>query len=471
MRSGILLFLLAVGLGVLLAVPVYAPPTPINLPRPRPPGEPAIDVEGPCLPLDCTDVSVAAPPGFDYPDAADFVPDRRPAINVGIYAGYCQYPPVGVPSWWDELDDLDGNGIADCVDELVERFDEAYAQGWRRFIMTLPAGSYLGLMSSSQWWTMPPQKQQGLTLALPAWLDAHPDATLGAYVGFRIADPCLLCMQGCASCYEDCDAGGDPCALCPECTGVPVAQVPLTTSADDMCVMRQNLEPWIDAGLTEIWFDKAGGNNVAQWEAMHRLAGDPDYAGRIRFGAEPIVIEGNQFDMQVPVMDAVERLTHVSLRRYYVPRSRNAPPDMWVFDPATTEVHVMFRNDSFCFDQATDDGDPCTGCPDWCEQPDPSAIDVVYDYVQRGYIPHARGIIGAECIRRIFEMEVESLPCREDLDVDGRVDGDDADRVAMNMGMTSGATLYHGDVDLDGDVDVIDYFLLVSYPGFPGPCQ
>jgi hypothetical protein len=370
------------------------------------------------------------------------------------------------------LGDLNGNGIVDGVDELLERYDEVYEDGWRRIITWLPAGTLGGLMASSQWWTMPQEKRDSLTLALPAWLADHPDATVGIYAGFMIADPCLLCMQGCNGC-GDCGGGGGgaPCENCPECAGSPAAAVPSTTNAQDMCVVHQNLEPWIDAGLHEIWFDRAGGVIPLIWDGTLRLAGNPDYAGRIKFAAEPIINDGAGGGLNVPLMDGVERMAYVSLRQYYPPRTYNAPPAAWTFDPATTEVHTIFGQAAFCVDQVGGDGDPCTDCPDWCDgTPDGPPIDVIYDFIERGYVPTANYGIVADLVRRIFDMNVETIACPMDLDGDGDVDGDDADRAAVNIGMTTGATLYHGDVDFDDDVDVIDYFLIVSQPGFPAAC-
>jgi len=432
-----------------------------------------IDIELSCSPLDCSGVSVASEPGFDYPDPADFVPDRRPAIKVGMFGGPCAFPPDGLPDWWVDLDDLDGNGIVDGVDALLGSLDAAYGNGWRRMVIQLPAGSYPGLMSSSQWWTMPREKRDGLTVALPAWLAAHPDATLGVYVGFPIADPCKLCMQGCLSCYEDCDQGGQPCDLCPECAGATPAHYPVSADAGDMCVVYQNVEPWIDAGLYEMWFDYSGGADPVRWKAMLRLAGNPDYAGRIKFGSEPIVLDSPGNGVYEPVMGAVERLGFTSLRRYYEIRSANSPQEEWTFDPATTEVHVIFRDDSFCVDQVPGDGDPCTDCPDWCAGvPDPPAIDVIYDYVQRGYVPRARSDMPAELIRRILDMNARTIPCPMDLNADGDVNVADALRLAANMGMLTGATLYHGDVDFDDDVDTADLLLLVNDPAYSlGACS
>lgn len=424
----------------------------------------------PCLPLDCSGVSTAPSPGFGFPSSADFTPDRRPARGINLFGGAQSHPPSGGPDWWHVLDDLDGNGLVDGVDSLLDVLDDAYADGWRRMMIILPAGSYPGIFASSQWWTMPLEKRLSLTAALPAWLAVHADATLGIVAGFGISDPCQLCMHTCFECFDD--DGVDQCALCPECAGAPLAHSPLTTSSQDMCVVHQNVEPWIDAGLYEIWFDRSGGTVVEFWEAMLRLAGNPDYVGRIRFGSEPVANDGQGGGTNEPILSVIQRMPFFSLRRYYEIFGGDAPPQAWTFDPATTEVHVVFGDTQFCVDQVPGDGVPCTDCPEWCDGvPDPPAIDVVYDFVQRGYIPQPRGHLAGEYVRRIYDQNVETIPCPDDLDVDGDVDALDADRLAANIGMTTGATLYHGDIDFDDDVDVIDYFLLVSHPGFPGPCN
>ncbi len=453
-----------------LTGPLEAPPTMMNSPGSQ--SNPTmLGGDPPCLPLDCAAVSVAAPPGFPYPDPASFVPDRRPAQTINLFGGACGNPPIGGPVWWHDLNDADSNGLVDGVDTLLDRLDDEYADGWRRMLMVLPAGSYTGIMASSQWWTMPQTKRDSLTAALPAWLAAHPDATLGVYVGFAILDPCKLCMNFCWSCI-DCNTGAPDCDVCVECTGMPSAHLPLSTVPDDMCIVHQNIEPWITAGIDEMWFDHAGGADTAIWDAMLRLAGNPDYTGRIQFVTEPIIIDGQGGGANEPVPDALNRMASVSLRRYFEIFGANAPIEAWTFDPATTEVHAMFRDDEYCIDQVPGDGDPCTDCPDWCgNMLDSAGIDVVYDYMQRGYVPQPRGAMSAEYVRRILDQNVTSLPCPRDLDADGDVDADDADRLATNIGMTTAATLYHGDVDFDDDVDIIDYFLLVSHEGFPGPCN
>jgi hypothetical protein len=463
------IILVVTALGVVLADRIDALPIGGATPQIAPP--PLILEAGSyCAPLDCADVSVAAPPGFDYADAADFVPDRRPVLRINLFGGPCLTPPSGGPPWWHELGDADGNGIIDAVDTLLGKLNDGYADGWRRMIIRLPAGAYTGVMSSSQWWPMPTVKRQSLTNMLPLWLAAHPDATIGMYSGYPILDPCRLCMQTCGGCI-DCETGMSDCNICPECAGLPSAHWPETTNADDMCIVFQNIEPWITLGLYEIWFDASGGAHVPRWETLLRLAGNPDYVGRVRMAGEAIVIEQHSGATSVPLMPVVERMPFVSLRRYYENVGRNAPVEAWTFDPAATEVHAMFGDDQFCIDQDPNDGDPCTGCDDWCDGvPDPPVIDVINDYIQRGFVA-APSEAEAEHVRRILGINTQSLPCIEDLDVDGDVDGADADRLAANIGMTSGATLYHGDVDFDDDVDIIDYFLLVSRPGFPGPCN
>ncbi len=39
------------------------------------------------------------------------------------------------------------------------------------------------------------------------------------------------------------------------------------------------------------------------------------------------------------------------------------------------------------------------------------------------------------------------------------------------LSLTSGATLYHGDLDFDDDVDMFDLMILLGDPDLPGPCS
>lgn len=423
----------------------------------------------PCLPLGCDGVSVATGSGFELPSPDEFVPDRRPAVMVNLFGGSCINPPSGGPDGWIDNGDANGNDVPDSVDWLLERLDVRYAEGWRRIILYLPAGAYAGqYLASSQWWPMPEIKRIYLTQRLPLWLAAHPTVSLGIYAGFEIKDPCTLCMVSCVTC-ADCGSGGG-CDFCPECQGVSLARAPDTTDAEDMCVVRHNLEPWINAGITEVWFDRGGGPDPAHYEATMRLEGDPDYRGRVRFAGEPVVSHSPDGAAKLPLESAVTRLTWLARRRYLENASATAPPGAWDFDPQTTEVIAWFRSDDFCVDAVGGDFDDCTECPSWCHGvPDTDPIDVVADYVDRGYVALARGP-AEEYVRRIFNINPGSLPCPADLDADGDVDVMDTLRVLNNYGTPEGATIYRGDVDLDGDVDWDDFMAVLGHEHYNGPC-
>ncbi len=425
----------------------------------------------PCEVFECGGVSVADGAGFDVPDPDSFVPDRRPAIVINLFGGACTHPPIGGPSWWLQTGDRDGNGIVDSVDELILRLDDLYADGWRRIILHLPAGSYSGqLMSSSQWWTMPASKRAGLSQRLSPWLATHFDTTLGVYVGFRINNPCSLCMSGCDEC-SDCGNGGG-CVTCPACENFEVARLPDTTNAIDMCAVANNVEPWVAVGVDEIWFDAAAAPGAELWLALLHLSGNPDYLGIVKFVGEPIPAGGPGGGMNVPIPFAIRRLGFVAARRYFENVGGGAPAAQWTFDPTTTEIHMSLRSDDFCIDADAADGDACTDCPYFCDgTPDGVLIDIVHDRVTRGYIPYARWTRSAEMIRRIYDIGPETIKCPGDLDADGDVDFHDISRLTLQLGRHSDATLYHGDLDFDGDVDVFDWLQLLQDPDLLGPCS
>ena len=425
----------------------------------------------PCETLECGQVAVADGYGFNFPDPDSFVPDRRPAIAVNLFGGACTHPPIGGPRWWLLTGDENGNGSVDSVDELIRRLDDLYADGWRRIILHLPAGSYPGQrMSSSQWWPMPAAKRAVLGQRLNIWLATHFESTLGIYAGFKINDPCSLCMAGCEGC-SDC-GNGSGCVTCPECWNAEAARLPDTTSAIDMCVVADNIQPWLAAGVSEIWFDASAAPGDEIWLALLRLAGNPDYAGTVRFVGEPIPNGGPGGGMNVPLAHAVRRLGFVAARRYFEKVGGGAPAAMWTFDPTNTEILISLRPDDFCIDGDTTDADPCTGCSDFCGgTTDGILIDLVHDRVTRGYIPFARWTRSAEMIRRIYDIRPRTIACPGDLDADGDVDFHDIGRLSVQLGRLSDSTLYHGDLDFDDDVDMFDLMILLGDPDLPGPCS
>ena len=424
----------------------------------------------PCEALECGLVSVADGDGFGFPDPDSFVPDRRPAIALNLFGGACTHPPIGGPRWWLLTGDENGNGIVDSVDELILRLNDLYADGWRRIILQLPAGSHAGqFMSSSQWWTMPASKRAGLSQRLKLWIGTHFDTTVGVYVGFQINDPCSLCMSGCDQCSDCGDGSG--CLACTECWNAETARLPDTTNAIDMCVVADNIQPWLAAGVSEIWFDASAAPGDEIWLALLRLAGNPDYADTVRFVGEPIPNGGPGGGMNVPLPHAIRRLGFVAARRFFEYTGGGAPAAQWTFDPATTEIHMSLRPDDFCVDADPEDADPCTDCPAFCGgTAEAVLIDIVYDRVTRGYIPFARWERSAEMIRRIYDIRPHTIVCPGDLDADGDVDFHDVARLSVQLGRLSDSTLYHGDLDFDDDVDMFDLMILLGDPDLPGLC-
>jgi hypothetical protein len=335
---------------------------------------------------------------FELPDPPDFTPDRRPVKVINLFGGHWDHNVSGNVPWWvDEvlaaprfvechaanwLDDgclpergaarcrftdaFAHNGLPDPIDELLRRLDEEYAAGWRRIVLNRPAGQYQGvddvfspsreILPASQFWPMPKWKREGVKRHLRSWVDAHrstlpaDDVSVGIYVGFRITEPCELSSLG--------------------------RRVPDPTRRADMCVVHQNLQPWLQAGIREVWFDASARSLATDPPAplapqsLLQLAQSPDYRERVRIGGEAIpavVMDGKEN----PDPDRIARAPFMALQRFYesnpCPRPSGAvcrPGKDWTV-PMTSEVGVGFQRDPTL------------------------TFEIVEGYVSRGFVPWA----------------------------------------------------------------------------------
>ncbi len=274
-----------------------------------------------CPSMSCDGVSVGP---FSPPTGWELEPDRRPLVMIVTWSGFFSDNPLGVhPDWYDaDVEnpagppaDSDTDGVPDVFEWLISQLDLAYSHGYRRMVMRLPAGSVQGQdMASSQWWTMPQWKRDGFGTHIKGWLDAKRLAgdpvSLGVYAGYPINDPCDLSMVG--------------------------AHAPDPTDADDMCILYQNIKPWMKIGAKEYWFDASSGS----WATMSTLQHSPDYAGLIHFGGEavPTVGEGNGCSGQLsPNPDAIVESPFVATYRFLISRFGTNEP----VNPGKTELAVM----------------------------------------------------------------------------------------------------------------------------------
>jgi hypothetical protein len=209
-----------------------------------------------------------------------------------------------VPWWCDRWDDpncefdLVGTGdppvYASGVAHLVNRMEAAYAHGFRRFMLYVPAGSVWGevidhdntpntprilygqeYISSSQWWTIHPDKRAALIASLGDWLEIREDAQIELYSTFPVAgDPdsrCLGLPQN-HTYYTDTQAvfinsrcaGNSQATKVHGCGEDCVDYGPDPTIQQEVCVFHENIEPWTipELGVRRVWLDSAAATSA-----------------------------------------------------------------------------------------------------------------------------------------------------------------------------------------------------------------
>lgn len=116
------------------------------------------------------------------------------------------------------------------VERLIEeRLEPLYILGFRRFILWMPAGSFLQrLLSSSQWAPQPDWRKREWEL-LMIWIKERPDIEVSLGGGFRIRDPYSLAMP---------EGGSNP-------VRIPTPWL----SDEDKHFYRETLLPWIELGV------------------------------------------------------------------------------------------------------------------------------------------------------------------------------------------------------------------------------
>jgi hypothetical protein len=394
--------------------------------------------EDPYLPLGCTGVDVG-PFG-----ATDLVttPDRRPVMAIHFYGATGN--PGGLLNWWyDDASPWDEgditNGIPGVFDEMMELMHNRYLEGWRRFILYLPAGAMPPpqKMASGQWWTLQGDdgaddwKRDGFEdYIFTAWRGAHQDmwnpVTIGVYGGWSVCDPGSLDMED--------------------------AHAPSTSNADDMCLVYNNVQPWITLGADEYWFDTAA-LSVA---AFSNLRLSPDYKNIIRFGGEAIPASNNQLVYaHIPGRAWMAQINYLLNNNAF-----GWDYDNPALDPETTDLSVLFRGP--------------LGPPDELFDRD----DMYELVVNLGYTPWVfhDDEVRRELVRRLEGGIMDTFSCPEDLNCDGEVDEEDLD-VCMGYSDWDEGTdgpiipLFHGDFTgpsagvPDGEMDYRDWAWIMAAEG------
>lgn len=388
------------------------------------------------------------------PPVPSLLPVRHPAVIIGTFSGEPVRPPEdpGLSPWWADGGDKDGDGLSNAMENLIERLDARYAEGWRRFILNRPGGDHIDnrYQATPQWWVQPGWKREEILdaeVGLAAWINAHRDFTnpandisVGFYGGYRL--------------------NGDPCWLGDK-NGATV-RIPKPTLEQDMCEFWLNNAPWYEAGIREFWFDNAGGRDFKggkpndaeeKVNALIDITYSPQWAAlpEVRFGAEPMFIRVKLGG--IPDAATLGWLPWISghsfLSRQGLEANNPGPwrPE-WTFDPGSTEVNVWIK-----LQDIEEEG---------------FTIDTAYYYVKHGVVLWAWGLPRAEdIVKRIYDFG--NVPCPADLNTDGVVDSLDLARLAdfFYAGVSELVPYYHGDLNRDGVLDGDDFAILSAAVG---PC-
>jgi hypothetical protein len=145
---------------------------------------------------------------------------------VGTFSGDYEEDEFGLAEWWSDEEE--------AIAGLIERIQDAYDAGFRRFVLNRPGGcceADEAVISNNVWGAMPEWKQTGLTTTFKDWWQAlvatDPTVQLGIYAGWMIRDD-----------HDDTE----------QCMGTDYHQPDLNDS-DDVTYLRAIWENWIDIGL------------------------------------------------------------------------------------------------------------------------------------------------------------------------------------------------------------------------------
>ncbi len=424
------------------------------------------------------------------PDMSATRIDRRPVCTFNLsQRRWRNNDPIGNPlglnpeGWNDDSADpgnptiiATGFTVPNSVVWLRNRLESLYDEGWRRVILFNPAGIVPDeKFASGQWWTLSDVKRQGLNEWIRPWLEAHPDFSVGVWIGFRLTDECDLDMS-----YR---------------------RDPDSRDAVDMAMIYRNVRPWFDdAGISEYWFDQGSPVQVAV-----RTINSPDLAD-LKIGIEvPYAIDAvGNVDSKIPMPGSERKAPWVAALLWYenIAHGQLPGPDhvgitdgcidnQWNVDPATTEYAIFLRSfgdiDKY-WGQLT-----CQQGTNYNQFGGDSAVSInplgqftgvtlqlLEDWRDRGFVLWTNRSAWRDIIALVTPRSVQSFDpaiiaplasspnlCLADLDRNGTVDGTD---IAILLGRWDRTDLaaIDGDLDYDGVIGSGD---LASLVAVMGPCS
>jgi len=367
--------------------------------------------------------------------------DHRPIVMYSTWNGDFSDGEIrGRSKEWRDWDH------SRAVSNLLEDMSEDYRLGYRRGILTLPAGTFKGMpTASAQWLSLDFIRWKVLKQMLPAWLAEHPDFRFGLYVGWHLA---VL--------------PGNPSPLASACSlNTTGHRRPNTSSSLDLCIMETNVRGWTELGATEFWYGASSADpDFDNWVREPSLGWDEmrwsqKTTNWLKIGGEAIPVKGHHPTVELDD-ERVHNNNYVSTYKYLT--STNY--DRWKpLNEDTTEIMVMLTGET-----------PMYGYPSL-------SLDVVYELHSRGFalMPQrwSKNFQNLEWVKRV--CSIGPIECPADFNADGTVNSDDLvlydsrwKEYSYQEHNENGGTLsfYNGDMNGDSLVDSEDkrLFHKVYYP-------
>lgn len=394
--------------------------------------------------------------------------DARPVVLIACMNGTRRGPRLWA-NWWNQPD----GEVA--VFNLMRALNNAYARGFRRMVLYMPAGQEArqpegALFSSSQYWPIPSGHKRALGERLRPWIAAKERAgdpvSLGVYAGSPVArDVNCLSMDGC---------------------------VPLDPSdASHLRAMYQNVRPWAELGAREYWLDYAATTPCIVGALQSHPAFEVPGAGvHVRFGGEAIPYahetgpggagcreKMNAAGQHVPDAPSLREspwLAAFSFVQDAFPAKHpwGYEPDVWAIadpsgglSPADTELGVLIvdrrirRDCTVTLDDAARLFHADNAARPWTGPWRDDAGWVLWaGNEDLGRAEYPRFYRYMEIVQRVYDMG--TISCAADYNADGSVNDADLEAaraaVKANRG-TAGATYLMGDFDRDGAVTDADF--------------
>lgn len=252
--------------------------------------------------------------------------DRRPVDVINCYgANYDTDPDFGLAAFWTDE--------ATAIDTLIERIQDSYDAGYRRFVLNRPCGCCPGdvdgaggenVVSNNVWGGMPAWKQTGLTTTFKTFWDelkaTDPTVQLGIYAGWMLRDDLDLdnvCMD---SSYHQ----------------------PDQNDSADMDFVTDNWQDWIEIGVTFFGADNTA--TAAKWTKFSAFA--QDWASGDFWGSSiKVASEGIPNVHHLPDQARIYTTAGMGLWRF-IRSHENDSNQSWEVDPTRTEQAAGIANDN-----------------------------------------------------------------------------------------------------------------------------